>query len=275
MENQNKHAESNDDGFNELVRKYHAGQVRAGDIPYYEHCFSVAKAVEQALSEEGQVDANRLRRMILAAKGHDLYEDTDIPSETVVNRYGKDVHDLIKELTNVEGDDDVKDYVEKMKSASEEAKLIKLADLLDNYRSVQNNIAELGRKWIEGWFLKIVEPMYAEMHSVKFSEFPKAAEHLLHSVEKEREALLQKLQEEYNGNMTSLEATSTLEGGMEQEDWDYGSFVEKYNAIADRKGGWHYEENRATNNLEITFRGGSCKTLSEFAEVRFDLEQRS
>jgi len=97
----------------------------------------------------------------------------------------------------------------------------------------------------------------------------------LRDVEEEREALLQKLQEEYNVNMNSLETTSTLEGGMEQEDWDFGSFVEKYNVIADRKGGWHYEENSSTNSLEDRYHGSSCKTLDEFAEVRFELEQRS
>jgi len=271
----NEQANSNGDDFDEIVRKYHSHQKRAGNRPYWEHCFSVAKAVEQALSKENRVDTNRMRQIVLAAKGHDLYEDTDVPSKTIVDQYGKGVHDLIQELTNAEGDDDVKGYVEKMRYASEEARLIKLADLLDNYRSVKKNMAELGREWIEGWFLKIVEPMYSQMRNTEFSEFPMAAEYLLRGVEKEREGLLQKVQEEYNTDMTSLEATSTLEGDMEHEDWDFDSFVEKYNAIADRKGGWHYEENGSTKRLEANYRGSSCKTLDEFVEVRFDLEQRS
>lgn len=74
-----------------------------------------------------------------------------------------------------------------------------------------------------------------------------------------------------------LESSDAGENGVvrEKEEWNFQTFISQYNAIADRRGGWHYEMNNDTEKLELKYQGRPYLTLAEFAEARFYLEQLS
>lgn len=177
-----------------LIKYYHRGQMRAGNIHQWQHCYSVAELVAQALSQEEHVDKHTRRKMVLSALGHDLYEDTEIPPEKVTSLYGQHVHDLITSLTNKENDTNVDFYVQRIANASEETRLIKLADLYDNYSSVGKHSAELGWPWIGNVFLPIVEPMYERLKNEPFSRYALAGQHLLKKIQEARETLFKRRQ---------------------------------------------------------------------------------
>ena len=79
-----------------------------------------------------------------------------------------------------------------------------------------------------------------------------------------------------------LRSMSTVESLYAGEDdsrrekqlWDFDVFVQHYNAFADSRDGWYYENNSATHSLELAYQGSSCETLAQYAEVRFGVEQR-
>ena len=110
-----------------LIQQWHKDHPRVDQI---EHCTNVAHLLEQALDLE-PIPLDGRRDMVLAALGHDLYEDSAVPPSDVVREFGREVDQLIRELTD--GQHGVGAYVERVASGSEEARLIKLCDGVDNY----------------------------------------------------------------------------------------------------------------------------------------------
>src|SRR4051812_39002815 len=105
------------ESFMTLVRKWHAGHERPDQV---EHCENVANLLDQALNLEPSAIAAR-RDMILAALGHDLYEDSEISQAEILKaeilKFGKEVDQLIRALT--EESDGVGPYVERVASGPE------------------------------------------------------------------------------------------------------------------------------------------------------------
>ena len=117
------------------------------------------------------------KRVIIecAALGHDLLEDSPITGVEIESKFSKEVLTYIQELTNTEGDSHTKGYVKQMVKASEEARLIKYADLCDNILHVSYSAHMLGKKWIYDYFLPIVDPMRKAMDKTQFKKYPKTA----------------------------------------------------------------------------------------------------
>ena len=121
-----------------------AGHPRRDQV---DHCIRVKKKVEDALALEGNEVAAH-RDILQAALGHDLYEDTSIHRQVVVDRFGSAVDALIRCLT--EGTS-VPAYVEQVAKGPEEARLIKYGDLADNYSgsrrgsSATQRLGQVGR----------------------------------------------------------------------------------------------------------------------------------
>merc|ERR1712232_1121659 len=112
----------------------HTDQRRkVGDIPYINHPIGVANF----LTEIGGVDD------VLAIQGallHDTVEDTDTTFEEIESIFGKEVADVVREVTddkNLNKAERKKQQVEHAKHASYQAKLIKLCDKLYNCRDIQ------------------------------------------------------------------------------------------------------------------------------------------
>lgn len=119
----------------------HAGQIRkysASDTPYIVHPMRVAGRVSL---QEGVSD-----EMIAAAWLHDVLEDTSVSEGELRSAFGDEVADLVVELTNTSksisglsraGRRKV-DH-ERLSLVSKDAKIIKLADRLDNLSDLKDD----------------------------------------------------------------------------------------------------------------------------------------
>ena len=127
-----------------------AGQYRIGTGErYHKH----PEAVSDILEAYGADDI-----ICSAASLHDTLEDTELTYENLINMFGKDVADLVNEVTNSPDLDGLnkEDYMSsKLLKLSDDALVIKLGDMihncLDNPRLKQmqrmkNNIEFLKRK---------------------------------------------------------------------------------------------------------------------------------
>ena len=118
------------------------------------------------------VPAPQRRAMALAALGHDLYEDSRIDPAGVAADYGADVDRLIEAVTERAG---VAEFVGRVASGPEEARLVKLCDLIDNYTGlVDNGLVQSDRaKWAQ-IVRTHMEPMFDRLAGAPFTQHPKA-----------------------------------------------------------------------------------------------------
>lgn len=165
----------------ELVKKFHAEQTRNnGRVPYWRHCLNVAEIVKRALETTGDIPNSnpRYATIYLAALGHDLYEDTSIQPQEITSLFGAEVDRLIVELTNRQGDDDRREYIAQMVAASEEARLIKYADMIDNSTSSAYGIQDNGVEWTRTFLQPILTEMQRAMDLTSFVRYQRTAEYL-------------------------------------------------------------------------------------------------
>jgi (p)ppGpp synthase/HD superfamily hydrolase len=161
-----------------LVMKYHHGQSRnkQRETPYWLHCAGVAALVEKAFSDSG---VRIPESMYLAALGHDLYEDTTVEPALIKEQFGDDVHMLIQALTNERDDYNRTQYMQKLGSSTEEVRLIKLADMLENITSVANNLDVLGVGWLDDFFAPIMKDTIEILSKTTFTTYAHPAEKLI------------------------------------------------------------------------------------------------
>lgn len=103
--------------------------------PYVNHVINVSTilAVEAEVSDEA---------VLMAALLHDVVEDTDATFGDVENLFGTDVSSLVREVTDdksLEKQQRKLLQIENAPKTTRRAKLIKLADKLDNLRDLQVN----------------------------------------------------------------------------------------------------------------------------------------
>jgi DNA-binding ferritin-like protein (Dps family) len=162
----------------EIVRNYHSKQTR-DEKPYWHHCENVSNILCEIIKENNEISGDNLDNLLSAAKAHDLYEDTEIDKNYIIEIFGSEVHELISFLTNDNGDDDRDKYIEQIRNAPEEAKLIKMADLLDNYLSIsQSGVYAPGIYFIK-YILHILDEMWVNIiEPSEFINYPKTASKL-------------------------------------------------------------------------------------------------
>ena len=129
----------------ELVKERHAHQTRNGkaETEYWKHCKGAADILEEAITEQSDMtESPVVENVYLAALGHDLYEDgkPEVKPEDIAVDYGQEVADLIAEVTNRKDDEHRDDYLEQLRTASDEAILIKYADQIDNAESIDAHL---------------------------------------------------------------------------------------------------------------------------------------
>lgn len=111
----------------------HRHQLRKdGKTPYTAHPFRVAMTVRDVF---GCADPVALCAAIL----HDTIEDTQTDYDDILLAFGRDVADLVAALTkNMILREDIRDaeYDERLSRADWRARLVKLADVFDNYSDV-------------------------------------------------------------------------------------------------------------------------------------------
>lgn len=142
----------------DFAARAHTPQRRKGAAaePYVNHLAEVALLVAEATQG---ADAN----LVIAANLHDTIEDCEVPYETLLAEFGKDVADLVREVTddkNLLKAERKRLQVEHARSATLRAKHIKLADKISNLNSILASppadwSAERKREYFE-WAAKVV-----------------------------------------------------------------------------------------------------------------------
>lgn len=128
-----------------IAATLHDGQERKGDgLPYIVHSFSVALILIGYAADED---------MIVAGILHDTIEDTGYTKEQMEIEFGKRVTSLVTDLTELPKTyswQERKDsYLNHLKTASHESKLICAADKVHNLRSMLAAFQKFGEKAFE------------------------------------------------------------------------------------------------------------------------------
>lgn len=106
--------------------KYGELKRKSQNIPYVVHPIRITAILRAAGFNE-----NDNEEMMIAALFHDLIEDTETPIDELETQFGTKIASIVMELTKPEkGKKD--EWLKTFERASKEAKIIKMADRLDN-----------------------------------------------------------------------------------------------------------------------------------------------
>jgi (p)ppGpp synthase/HD superfamily hydrolase len=124
-----------------FARARHAGQNRRGsDTPYWVHLVRVA----MELARWGEHSPALLQAALL----HDTVEDTRTTLEEIRTGFGPEVADLVDWLTAPVDAESLRAYYERLRtSAPFAAQVLKLADRVDNLRSIQALVMRTGDRY--------------------------------------------------------------------------------------------------------------------------------
>lgn len=118
----------------DLAKRAHGSQLRKYTRePYITHPFSVAGLVKSVTDDDD---------MFIAAILHDVVEDTEVSIETIGGLFGGRVRSLVDDLTDISKPDDGNRKTRKnidlrhTQFSSKDAKTIKIADLIDNTKTI-------------------------------------------------------------------------------------------------------------------------------------------
>lgn len=124
----------------EMAESVHEYQKRPDKTPYFWHPSRVAKI---HMTELDTYDAN----ILCAALLHDALEDSHVLTPEIIElNFGSYTSYLVQKLTkDIKAEGAMKDlveqeYVERLALASEDAKILKLADRLDTFRCLEFNV---------------------------------------------------------------------------------------------------------------------------------------
>ena len=123
----------------DTAARWHVHQRRKGiaQEPYINHLLEVSSLVSEAT---GGSDAT----VVIAALLHDAVEDQAVPVEMIAREFGKQVADIVMEVTDdktLPKDERKRKQIETAPKKSREAKLIKLADKTSNLRTIASSPA--------------------------------------------------------------------------------------------------------------------------------------
>ncbi len=127
----------------QFAAEAHAGQRRAGGLPYITHPLRVMETVSLVEHTEA---------MLVAAVLHDVVEDCDVTLDQVEAEFGIVVASLVEELTDEDISGNRRERLgahnARLAEASPEAQTIKLADIIDNVRDIRTNKPEFAPKYV-------------------------------------------------------------------------------------------------------------------------------
>ena len=159
-----------------LIADIHGAQTRKGtNVPDWYHLARVSRVLDSVLLESHEGAQEAREAIILAAICHDALEDTDIRSRELETYVGSRALSYVEAMTNKEGGGIHEPYVSQVVKAPEEVRLIKLADLYDNYTNVLFVLPTVRTEWAESFFMPIVEPMTKALLQMEFHTYPATA----------------------------------------------------------------------------------------------------
>ncbi len=132
----------------DMAESVHEFQKRPDGTPYFWHPSRVTKIM---LIELNHTDAN----ILCAALLHDALEDSNVLTPEILElNFGSYASYLVQKLTkDIKAEGAMKEwvekeYIEKLLAASEDARMLKLADRLDTYRCLEFNVKKNPIKYI-------------------------------------------------------------------------------------------------------------------------------
>ncbi|MGE0026769.1 MAG: HD domain-containing protein [Thermoleophilia bacterium] len=136
-----------------FARARHGSQFRRGsDTPYWVHLVRVA----MELARWGETSPVLLQAALL----HDTVEDTETTVGEIRTGFGPEVADLVDWLTAPEDAEAQREYYARLQAGAPfEAQLLKLADRVDNLRSIQALVMRTGdryRRWAGAYLRRTV-----------------------------------------------------------------------------------------------------------------------
>jgi RelA/SpoT family (p)ppGpp synthetase len=146
----------------ELAEEYHRGQYRASEEPYIAHPLEVACILADLQSD---------KETLIAALLHDLLEDTDATEETISERYGEVVLNLVNGVTKLgkfsfssREQRQAENFRKMFLAMADDVRviLLKLADRLHNMRTL-NHMTSAKQKEIAQETLEIFSPLANRM----------------------------------------------------------------------------------------------------------------
>ena len=130
-----------------FAEKAHRGQVRKyTSEPYINHPISVACLVQTVTS-----DSDTLAAALL----HDVVEDTTYTLDDIYSKFGADIECLVRDLTDIskpsDGNREARKKIDRKHTseASPDAKTIKLADIIDNMKSIAEHDPEFAKVYMK------------------------------------------------------------------------------------------------------------------------------
>lgn len=111
---------------NFALKNYGNLKRKSGNIHYFIHPLRITLILRAAGFSEFENED-----LMIAALFHDLVEDTDISLRKIEDEFGKNVASIVSEVT-IPFKADKGKYLKELKNSSIEAKIIKLADRIDN-----------------------------------------------------------------------------------------------------------------------------------------------
>ncbi|TFG06897.1 MAG: HD domain-containing protein [Promethearchaeota archaeon] len=114
--------------------KYGDLKRKSGEIPYIIHPIRISSILRAVGFSEFDDE-----ELMIAALLHDLVEDTDVNIDEVKEKFGDKIALIVNQLT-IQDKDLKEEYLENLKHASRESKIIKLADRLDNLLDMPENL---------------------------------------------------------------------------------------------------------------------------------------
>jgi len=118
----------------------HKLQKRKDDAgtPYINHPLGVARNISFLNSLQGKEKTDT----VIGALLHDTVEDTDTTFDEIEIRFSKEVADIVMEVTNrsdLDGDDSKAWELERAKTLSLQASLIRISDKIENIKDISYN----------------------------------------------------------------------------------------------------------------------------------------
>ncbi len=120
-----------------FARDAHRGQMRRSGVPYFEHCYHVAKILAEMNMDPITVSGGLL---------HDVIEDTGIHYDDIAQRFGSEVARLVEGVTKISGitfrnrqEEQADNFRKMLLSVAEDIRvlIIKLADRLHNMQTLE------------------------------------------------------------------------------------------------------------------------------------------
>ncbi len=152
----------------------HDGQMRKGGGPYIEHPMRVMFTLSAYTLDED---------LLCAAVLHDIIEDTKHDFTDINMRFGERVANLVMELTNVEDKNETREKRiaarnDKYFHMSEDAKVIKMCDRMDNLRTLSSLDPNFAKMYLqeskemlecmaagsEGWATDVTDDLESEIY---------------------------------------------------------------------------------------------------------------